>query len=353
LLISQTIFRLVGAVERRLEEPLEINPQELMTADWETLANRILSTVEGRFEQRLQRYVGDGSSGEGQISRDLENVLQRMPEEVDASMLVNLLVMLPQGSKASFDKRTHRRVLQRTTRLTYIHFAASYLENHEPAEISEDVLSHLESAHQAMVQAWGISEINRLSNFTIADLDEYARSQFAENLDQEPDEQFFSQPLGSLAEEDREAAVEVLGRRSLTEIYRQLLLNVITELWVDYLTQMEALRISIGLEAYGQRDPLVQYKNRAFSLFQNLLGDMRLGVINRMFTYRPRDMAAVQSVPSKSESPMIADTVAEAEEEQIVDEEMEAGEAVAQAGSQGKSAAREQDGGKKKRRRHR
>ena len=353
LLISQTIFRLVGAVERRLEEPLEINPQELMTADWETLANRILSTVEERFEQRLQRYVGEGSSGEGQISRDLENVLQRMPEEVDASMLVNLLVMLPQGSKASFDKRTHRRVLQRTTRLTYIHFAASYLENHEPAEISEDVLSHLESAHQAMVQAWGISEINRLSNFTIADLDEYTRSQFAENLDQEPDEQFFSQQLGSLAEADREAAVEVLGRRSLTEIYRQLLLNVITELWVDYLTQMEALRISIGLEAYGQRDPLVQYKNRAFSLFQNLLGDMRLGVINRMFTYRPRDMAAVQSVPSKSESPMIADTVAEAEEEQIDDEEMEAGEAVAQAGSQGKSAAREQDGGKKKRRRHR
>ena len=195
-----------------------------------------------------------------------------------------------------------------------------------------------------------------MSNFTVADLDEYARSQFAENLDQEPDEQFFSQPLGSLAEADREVAVEVLGRRSLTEIYRQLLLNVITELWVDYLTQMEALRISIGLEAYGQRDPLVQYKNRAFSLFQNLLGDMRLGVINRMFTYRPRDMAAVQSVPSKSESPMIADTVAEAEEaeeEQVYDEETEAGEAVAQANSKGKSADRDRDGGKKKRRRHR
>jgi preprotein translocase subunit SecA len=89
--------------------------------------------------------------------------------------------------------------------------------------------------------------------------------------------------------------MDELGRRSLTEIYRQLLLGVITELWVDYLTQMEALRVSIGLEAYGQRDPLVQYKSKASELFQNLLKDMRSGVISRMFIYRPRDMSAVQS----------------------------------------------------------
>jgi preprotein translocase subunit SecA len=57
---------------------------------------------------------------------------------------------------------------------------------------------------------------------------------------------------------------------------------------------MEALRVSIGLEAYGQRDPLVQYKSRASELFQNLLRDMRLGVITRMFTYRPRDTEALQ-----------------------------------------------------------
>ncbi len=51
---------------------------------------------------------------------------------------------------------------------------------------------------------------------------------------------------------------------------------------------MEALRVSIGLEAYAQRDPLVQYKNRAFELFQQLLSNVRLGVISRMYTYRPR-----------------------------------------------------------------
>ena len=89
--------------------------------------------------------------------------------------------------------------------------------------------------------------------------------------------------------------MDELGKSALTEVYRQLLLGVITELWVDYLTQMEALRVSIGLEAYGQRDPLVEYKSKASELFQNLLKDMRSGVILRMFTFRPRSLSSVQS----------------------------------------------------------
>ena len=39
--------------------------------------------------------------------------------------------------------------------------------------------------------------------------------------------------------------------------------------------------------AYGQRDPLVQYKAQASDLFKNLLADIRSALVNRMFTYRP------------------------------------------------------------------
>ncbi len=65
---------------------------------------------------------------------------------------------------------------------------------------------------------------------------------------------------------------------------------------------MEALRISIGLEAYAQRDPLVQYKSRAYELFQNLLSDMRMGVVTRMFTYQPRDFSSIQTGVARSET---------------------------------------------------
>jgi preprotein translocase subunit SecA len=59
-------------------------------------------------------------------------------------------------------------------------------------------------------------------------------------------------------------------------------------LWVDYLTRVEALRVSIGLEAYAQRDPLVQYKARASEMFQGLLEDIRGLVVGRLFAIQRR-----------------------------------------------------------------
>jgi preprotein translocase subunit SecA len=91
-----------------------------------------------------------------------------------------------------------------------------------------------------------------------------------------------------LSESDRELLVESIGRYVINEVHRQLLLQAFTELWVDYLTKVEALRVSIGLEAYAQRDPLVQYKSQASEMFQQLLEDVRGLVINRAFAYQPR-----------------------------------------------------------------
>jgi preprotein translocase subunit SecA len=72
------------------------------------------------------------------------------------------------------------------------------------------------------------------------------------------------------------------------KVHRRLLLSAFSELWVEYLTKVEALRISIGLEAYAQRDPLVQYKGRASEMFAQLLEDVRGLVIGRAFASRPR-----------------------------------------------------------------
>jgi len=150
--------------------------------------------------------------------------------------------------------------------------------------------------------------------------------------------------------------VQELGRRALTNVYRMLLLSITTELWVEYLTQMEALRVSIGLEAYAQRDPLVQYKNKAYELFQNLLKDMRLGVVSRMFTYRPRDLSRVQAAVTRTEAQQLeADVESEIESEE--DEEAPFAEAQpiaaekSTSGSVSASSGQQRSG--KKRRRHR
>jgi preprotein translocase subunit SecA len=120
-----------------------------------------------------------------------------------------------------------------------------------------------------------------------------------ERLGEEPAAELLRQPLTEWPAEARPAAVDALGTQVMNELHRHLLLTVISELWVEYLTRVEALRVSIGLEAYAQRDPLVQYKARASELFSTLLRDIRSGVIGRAFNYRPRPAQVATPEPTQ------------------------------------------------------
>ncbi len=293
---GQSVLRLVGAIERRLEDSIELEASQLNTADWDTMADQVYQATQLVLRKRRERLMGDGAGpASGQLAHDLEATLSKITGPVTTNHMLGLLLMMPQGSKASFDKKTHRRVQQRTTRLSYIYLAARLLENRTPEDITEEVLKHLQSAQETIRRAWGASEFSRLANARLPELEPALRDTLCSLLGEETCASLQTQPLQSLEREQIVKILDELGRRSLTELYRQLLLGVITELWVDYLTQMEALRVSIGLEAYGQRDPLVQYKSKAFEYFQTLFKDMRSGVISRMFIYRPRDMSSVQS----------------------------------------------------------
>ncbi|MGD9315623.1 MAG: hypothetical protein PVG56_02220 [Anaerolineae bacterium] len=82
-----------------------------------------------------------------------------------------------------------------------------------------------------------------------------------------------------------------LGRRILGRIERRVLLFTISRLWIDYLTDIEDLRRGIGLEAYGQRDPLIEYKRRAFELFEELGENIRRAVVRSLFRQPPEPLA--------------------------------------------------------------
>ena len=290
VLKQQAITRLLGAVERRLDESLELDASQLAGQDLDLLEEQVTSAVESLLDKRQARLVGEGD----QIGKDLEAALAKITGPVRTDHLLGLLMMMPQGSRSSFDKKTHRRVWQHTTRLTYTFMAAGMLDGREAEQITQDVLDHLEKAQATLRAAHGLSQWPRLANASWADLEEATQVGLLRVLGEENCQILQNQPLQSLDPEEIKLVIDLLGRRALTEIYRQLLLAVISELWVDYLTQMEALRVSIGLEAYAQRDPLVQYKSRASELFSNLLSEMRLGVAVRMFTFRPRDTSGLQ-----------------------------------------------------------
>jgi preprotein translocase subunit SecA len=254
--------------------------------------------------------------------------------------------MLAQNQLTVFDKRTHLRIQVYTQRFNYVYLAARFLEGRSPEEIAEDVLAHLEAAQNAQRFILGAEEFQKVAQYRLEEIDPATREAIRRAIGQEAYEQALSLPLDSLASETREMIIAQLGSRALTEIYRQLLLGVISELWVEYLTQMEALRVSIGLEAYAQRDPLVQYKSRASALFQELIQNVRLGVISRMFTYRPRRVSTVQ--PSERAATAEKEEVLEAQRK---GEETSASQAVPSPA--GFTAEKTGTDAKKKRRRRR
>ena len=80
--------------------------------------------------------------------------------------------------------------------------------------------------------------------------------------------------------EEREKA---MGESAMAEVARATLLRSIDSLWMDHLDEMEHLRDSVRLRAYGQRDPLVEYKNEGLRMFRELQAAIRSQVVQTIF----------------------------------------------------------------------
>jgi len=89
--------------------------------------------------------------------------------------------------------------------------------------------------------------------------------------------------LYELADEAYHKREQEVGEDNMRFLERMVLLRAIDMIWVDYLTSMEELRQGIGLRAFGQRDPLVEYKTEAYSLFQNFIQTVEHEVANSIY----------------------------------------------------------------------
>ncbi|MBL8050977.1 MAG: hypothetical protein JNM46_07120, partial [Anaerolineales bacterium] len=266
--------RVIGAIQNRLGEQLQL--QSPLPSDWDELADILLDTTRQAFDKKRERL-------NNQIARDIDVLLQREDVSKDAGKL-RLLLTLTQGTRTAFDQKTHKQVKQIFNRFTYAFYAAQLIEGSESETLVDDVMNHLEMAEKVLQETWGQSEFNRLSQNAnkVADFGPAARVALGEEK--------LNTAVSSLSVAEREALVSSIGKYVLNEVHRQLLLGAFSELWVEYLTKVEALRVSIGLEAYGQRDPLVQYKSQASEMFSQLLEDVRGLVIGRAFAAKPRNV---------------------------------------------------------------
>jgi preprotein translocase subunit SecA len=73
------------------------------------------------------------------------------------------------------------------------------------------------------------------------------------------------------------------NKDALTAIERYTILTAIDKLWQEHLYHMDSLRTSISLRAYGQRDPLIEYKAEAFTLFEDLMINIKTEICHNIF----------------------------------------------------------------------
>jgi preprotein translocase subunit SecA len=74
-----------------------------------------------------------------------------------------------------------------------------------------------------------------------------------------------------------------LGEESIEELEKTVMLKTIDQKWMDHLQAMSELRQGIGLRAYGQKDPLVEYQYEAFDMYKEMLGRIREDTIQYLF----------------------------------------------------------------------
>jgi preprotein translocase subunit SecA len=85
---------------------------------------------------------------------------------------------------------------------------------------------------------------------------------------------------------------------------KSILLQILDQAWKDHLLQLDHLRQGIGLRAYGQRDPLNEYKREAFELFEGLLRDLREQVTNFLCHVEIRVQGPQDQMPPPREPAM-------------------------------------------------
>ena len=106
---------------------------------------------------------------------------------------------------------------------------------------------------------------------------------------------FFLHEQVRIAYDMKEAQVDQVQPGLMRQAERFFILQRIDTLWREHLQQMDALRESVGLRGYGQKDPLIEYKSEGYELFLDMMVNIRRDVVYSLFMFQPQGQPVVQA----------------------------------------------------------
>jgi preprotein translocase subunit SecA len=263
------------------------------------------------FEDDLMRVFG---------GERMQGIMGRLGVDEDTPIESKMVSRQIEGAQArvegsNFDSRRHvveyddvmnkqreiiygerRKILEGTdTRANFISMVEHVVESEVPTfcegrhRETWDMEGLWERMHQYAAMLPQISEVNTDS---------------LGNSIEEVSETLSGELIGLYEEKEQEYGAELLR-----EVEQSVMLQVIDTRWLQYLTQMDHLREGMGFQAYGQMDPLVEYKAAAFTAFQDLTEDIQREIVRALLNVQIRRVDPAAAATELAEGGEAADGV--------------------------------------------
>ena len=164
------------------------------------------------------------------------------------------------------------------------------------------------------VKEWDWQSINQQINSNLMVNIEVGEIESLENLDELIDY------INEEALKYYKLKEDVIPSELLRKVEKFIVLKTIDEKWRNHLLGMDQLREGIGLRAYGQKNPLIEYKSESYNFFQELMVSLRATVIQRVFHAQVSDQVQAQQNPLQKNIQLQHDEVAKNDKNEIPNE---------------------------------
>lgn len=126
---------------------------------------------------------------------------------------------------------------------------------------------------------------------TIVNFDEHSKLHLEKQVEGFKTQEEVVDFLFGIIKQVEEGRQKQFGKEAINNILKLVILSSVDNVWMEHLTAMEDLRTGIGLRGYGQRDPLIEYKNEAYTMFERMLSSIDDGITHRAYKIN------IQAVP--------------------------------------------------------
>lgn len=131
---------------------------------------------------------------------------------------------------------------------------------------------------------------------TIIPFDEFSQKKLLDDAKKISDPQPLTQFLEEVVERVYKEREVSLSEGTTHDIEKFVALSVIDTLWIQHLDTLDDLREGIGLRAAGQRDPLVEYKQEAFNVFEKLMQSVDYEIVHRIFKVQVNTQPTIERI---------------------------------------------------------